>query len=309
MYLLNKFVKIGLFVVLSLLLSHCGGIKTIGHSQKQRTYLYSKGFLKKIQQVKYLYSLGQLSQALRKLQALKRKKGLGPTEQALINNLFGIIRFSQKRYSNAIKYFEKALKTAELDSMLAAQIKLNLGSSYYKAQKFIRAYAVLKTTEDRSLRGLEKIKYFRLFFILAKQLGDEGDALRGLVKLMGTYETISEIKEHHYFDSLVHGFNQLGRNEKVRFLEEYAEDQNLAAGHLGLIEAKELLYKGERKRAFELIEWVDENFSARDELQVLVSNFEREVKNLSRIETNAIGIVLPFSRKKETICPSGHVRN
>ena len=121
-----------------------------------------------------------------------------------------------------------------------------------------------------------------------------------MVKFLGTYETIPEIRESHYFDFLAHSFNQLGRSEKIRFLEDYAEEQNLAAGYLGLAEVKGLLFKGERKRAFELIEWLRDNFSHKDELQILLSDFEGRIENLSKIETKAIGIIMPFSGKRKS---------
>lgn len=294
---LNKVLKFGHLIVLLLLFTHCGGIKTIQRSQ-QRMNFYSKKFLSQIRQVQYLYSSGQLDQARKKLWAINNKKLL-PTEIALCNNLLGMIAFSKERYPHAIKYFQRGLKASELDPVLTAQMKLNLGSAYYKSQKSIRAYTILKTVDNQQLAGLEKIKYFHLFFILARELGDEDDALRGLVHFLGTHKTISEIKESHYFNFLIHNFNQLGKSEKVRFLEEYAENQNLAAGYLGFIEVKNSLYKGERKFALKLAEWVRQNFPGSNELQILISDLEGQVKNLSKIAANAIGIILPFSGRRK----------
>ena len=167
MHLFRPTVRAGLLFALSLLLSHCGGITTLGPRKKPAADLYSTQFLNKIQRIKYLYSLGKLPQALIQLQSLS-KTPLAPTERALQNNLSGVILFSQKSYPRSIKHFQQALKTSELDWSLTARIKLNLGSAYYKTQKFILAYSTLKTTDDRQLNGLEKIKYFRLFFILAR---------------------------------------------------------------------------------------------------------------------------------------------
>ena len=101
-------------------------------------------------------------------------------------------------------------------------------------------------------------------------MGDKDDALRSLVHFLGTYETISEIKESRYFNTLVHYFNQLGRSEKVRFLEEYVDGQNLAAGYLGFIEVENSLYNGEREFSFKLSNWVRHKFSRSNELKRLL---------------------------------------
>ena len=293
---LNKTCQIGLLVVLSFLLSHCGGVRTIHRPKK--SHLYSQEFLGQIRHIQHLYSLGRLDKAHGKLQAMRGKK-LRSTEMASRNNLLGVISFSQERYSHAVKYFQKGLKTAELDFILTAQIKLNLGSAYYKSRKFIRAYRILKTIDEKQLTDLEKTKFFHLFFILAREVGDKDDALRGLVHFLGTYETILEIKKSHYFNTLLHYFNQLGRSEKVRFLEEYVEGQNLAAGYLGFIEVENSLYKGEREFAFKLSNWIRHNFSRSNELEVLISDLGKQVKDLSKIESNSIGIILPFSGKRK----------
>ena len=292
---LKGFTNIGLVAIFSLFLSHCGGIRTIENSRLKRDHLYSAKFQKRIRKVKYFYSLGQLREALDELQDLEKKGQLQPTEVALMNNLFGVIYFSKGLYPGSIKYFHKALNTSTLDLILTSKIKLNLGSTYYKTEKFIRAYSALKTVDDRQLVGADRTKYFRLFFILAKQLGDKDDALKGLIKFLGQHKTLAKIKESHHFDFLIHQFSLLSRREKVRLLEGYVEDQNLAAGYLGFIEVEKLLYEGERERALDLLEWLDENFSKRDELQVLIASFEGRVEKLSKIRPNAIGVILPFS--------------
>ena len=291
----NRACQIGLLVVLSLLFSHCGGIRTIHRAE--RSHLYSKEFLSQMRKVHHLHSLGQLDKARKKLKDMKRTK-LRPTEMASRSNLLGVISFSQENYSHAVKYFQQGLRMSKLDSVLTAQIKLNLGSTHYKSEKLILAYKVLKTIDEKQLTDLEKTKFFHLFFILARELGDKDDALRSLVHFLGTYETISKIRGSRYFNTLVHHFNQLGRSEKVRFLEEYVEGQNLAAGYLGFIEVESSLYKGEREFSFKLSNWVRHKFSQSDELKMLLSDLEKRVKDLSKIETNAIGIILPFSGKR-----------
>ena len=222
-------------------------------------------------------------------------EGVRPVEEAQRDNFIGVISFSQAKYSAAIDSFKNALKMSEEDPVLTARIKINLGSTYYKMNQFIKAYSILKEMDERYLTVSEKTKYFHLFFFLAKELGDDRDALKGLVNFLGSHENIAQIKDHRHFDFLLSLFNRLGKSEKVRFLEDYTEDQNLAAGYLGFIETKNLLYRGERKSAIKLSKWIRRHFPKRGELHVLLLDLEGRVENLGHIKTDAIGIILPFS--------------
>ncbi|MCY4643413.1 MAG: ABC transporter substrate-binding protein, partial [Bacteriovoracales bacterium] len=299
MHPFKKRVQIPLLIVLSLLLSHCGGIRLLSRPQTlaERSHLYSDEFLQKIQKATDLHNSDQWQKALKMLKGMVEKEGR-PVEAAQRDNFIGVIYFSQKKYKIAIGYFQKALKTSELDQFLTAKIKLNLGSAYYKVEQSIKAYSILKETDERYFSASERAKYFYLFFFLAKELGDDNDALRGLINFLGAHQTIAGIKDHRHFDFLINNFNRLGRSEKIRFLEDYVEDQNLAAGYLGFIEAKNLLYRGERKDALKLSKWIRNHFSKRSELQALLEDFEGTIEDLSHIETDAVGVVLPFTGSK-----------
>ena len=279
-----------------LLLAACGGVTVLG--RKQARDIYSPEFSRQVRTVKKLYGLGQWDGAFKQLQKLGRGPLPAP-EQAMYNNLLGVMYFSQERYRVAIKHFQTALKTSEQDLGLTAQIQLNLASSYYKLQQFIRAYSTLKATESRWLVGLEKGKYFRLFFVLAQELGDNDDALRGLVSFLGTHQTIAQIKGDRYFSLLIHNFEQLERSAKVRLLEEYTEQQNLAAGYLGFLLAENSLYQGERELALEMLEWVQDHFDQHSRLQLMLTDLEDTIEGLSKIAANSIGIVLPFSGRRK----------
>ena len=294
-----KLDTIVIFTLSALLFVGCSGIKTINLSQKHlnQDYLYSKEFLTELKSIRIIYQKGRVNKSIQRLKQL-REKSSSSLEKARLDNLLGTITFSKGRYIQAINYFKNGLKHAGEDFVLTAQIKLNLGGTHYRSKHFIQAYSIVRTLDEKYLSAKEKRRYFRLLFILAQKLGDEQEALEGLVKFFGTYESLVEIKTNHHFDFLVHSFDKMGRSEKVRFLEKYSDGQNLATGYLGFIEARRTYLMGERKDAFKMLTWVHDNFPARSELQNLISELRGNIKNISKIDHNAIGIILPFSGQR-----------
>ncbi len=277
------------------LLGGCSGISMI--NQRDTSDLYSKEFLKTVDEVKNLYSLGRADDALNLLTSVNDAQ-LSPTELALRNNLMGVVHFAKNNYTDAIAYFDKGLETSALDEALTAQINLNLGSAYYKREDFIRAYSVLKVADSSRLNEEEKAKYFRLFYVLAQEVGDGLDALKSLTHYLGSFESLVKIRNSHYFESLSHSFSRLGKNEKIRFLENFIEGQNLAAAYLGFLEAENLLYSGEKEFSLSLVDWLKNNFSQRKEILSLIDDFQGRLEGISRINVNNIGVILPFTGKR-----------
>lgn len=245
------------------------------------------------------YREGRIDESINQLKQMRRKN-FSSLENARLDNLMGTIAFSRGQYTQAINYFQKGLQYSEKDYVLTAHIKLNLGGTHYRKKDFIKAYSVIRTLDDKYLTANEKRRYFRLLFTLAQKLGDERESLEGLVSFLGTYETLAEIKTNHYYNFLIHGFDKFGNSEKVRFLERHSENQNLATGYLSLMEARRMLLEGERTKAFKLLNQINQNYPRRDELQNLVSELKGNIKNISKIDSSSIGIILPFSGQRNS---------
>ena len=266
--------------------------------KRSSEHLYSRDFLNKIQMIKRTHRSGMTNKALASLRKLE-KEDLEPVEFAILNNLYGIIYFSRLSYKKSSEFFKKSLKTSGDDYSLTEQVRFNLARTYYKINQLSSSYSLMKKIRSKLLNKQEKITYFKLFLVLAKKVGEDEDFLIALVQSLRRHETIMEIKEDRYFDILLHQFDKLNKSQKVGLIEDYSEGENLATGYLAFIEARNLIFKGERKQGFRMLRWIKEEFLNQNELLLLVSNFKSRIKNFSQIDTNAIGIILPFSGKRK----------
>lgn len=280
------------FVLILLLAVSCGGIKMI--NKKSTEDLYSPQFLKTVEEVKAKYSSGQTDDALVQLREINDVT-LNPTELASRNNLMGVILFSKGDFQNSVAYFQQGLKTSSEDYTLTAQLNLNLGSSFFKLEEYIKAYSVIKLIDERNLADAEKPKYFKLFYFLANEIGDHSEAIRGLVKSFQGMKSIKDVRQNQYYDSLNNLFEKLSKSEKIRLLEEHSKEQNIAAALLGYNEIQRLLFNGQKEYANDFIQWLEENYSDQEEVIQLLKNFDSQLKIISKIDTKKIGLILPFS--------------
>ncbi len=263
-----------------------------------RKDLYSKEFLYQVEQVKEAFSQGRIDDAISILNRIDEKT-INTTERALKKNLQGVVDFSRGEYELAINYFRSGLESSSLDRSLTAQLNLNLASAFYKMEDFVKAYAVIKVANEQFLTQGEKVKYYRLLFVLADKVNEGEEALVGLTKYFSQMKTIGDIKQSEYFGALIRLFGDLGQNQKVRFLEKFKEEQNLAAGYLGFTEIENLLYNGDKKYAEDLISWMRDNFDSQKEIIQLLDTFEGRIRTISKIDTKKIGVILPFSGNRK----------
>lgn len=280
-----------LFLILVLLVS-CTDVQMI--EPGARKDLYTKEFLFSIEKVKEAFARGDGEQALFILERIE-DGSLNNSERALKYNLRGVIDFSQGSYEQAIEFFKRGLETSSLDKSLTAQLNLNLSSAFYKLDDIVKAYAVIKVTNDNFLTDGEKIKFYRLLFVLADKVGDSQEALDGLTNFYGNLERVGQIKKSEYYGSLVRLFESLGQNQKIRYLEKFKNTQSLAAGYLGYIEVEKLIYNGNKKYAKDLMTWIRDNYNSRLEILTLLDTFEDRMQTIAKIDTSKIGVILPFS--------------
>lgn len=276
----------------------CSGVRVI--TPGDRASLYTESFLNKIEQVKQLYAQGEIDQALLKLRGMPQESLL-PTEEALKRNLIGVIQFSMGNYQQAIFQFDGALSNSRLDPELTAQIHLNLASTYFKLDQFERAFTAITRSLPEHLAEEEAIKHHRLLYTLSRELGRDREAAIALIRLLGTREKISEIRSDVYFSELMTHFFALNRREKLRIIEMFKEDLNLAAGLLAFLEAERIYYSGNKSESLDILNWLERRFARQDELIQMVRNFVYRLENFTQMDQRAIGIVVPLSGERRAL--------
>ncbi len=282
---------------LLLLLSCCSDISMI--SRGSRDDLYSSEFLSQIDAIKTTYKRGDSATALQKLKAFDEKLML-PSEKAMRRNLIGVIYFGKANYEQAIFNFDQALATSRLDESLTAQIYLNLSSSYYKLGMNEKAFEVLKSAPYTSLEEAESVKFHKLRYRLAQELGHDRDALISLIYTLAPKNKISELRIDPLYEVLIGKFRKLDQREKYKVFEEFEELKPFVIGYLAYLEAEKVYYSGEKEEAKDLIEWTEENFKEYPEIANLLDNFTYRVENYAKLNRLNIGIVLPLSGKNKS---------
>lgn len=289
-------------VSLLLLLSCCSDISMI--SRGSRDDLYSSQFLSEIEAIKTMYKRGQADEALKKLKEMSEtpqgEKLMLPSEKAMRRNLIGVIYFGKENYEQAIFNFDQALATSRLDESLTAQIYLNLSSSYYKLGMNEKAFEILKNAPYTSLGEQESIKFHKLRYRLAQELGHDREALISLVYTLAPKNKISELRIDPLYETLVGRFRKLDQREKYKIFEEFEKSKPFVIGYLSYLEAEKVYYSGNKDDANDLIEWIEENFKDYPEIAQLIENFTYRVENYTKLNRMNIGVVLPLSGKNKS---------
>ena len=290
------FGNLGLYFLVIVQLLGCSGISTLADKSVNKS-LYSEYFLSSIEKIKESYQNGKANEALSALKKMK-EEDLLPSERSLRRNLLGVILFSKKEYEQAIYHFELALVTSRLDNYLDAQINLNLGSTYYKMSLFEKAFSAINLVKKGFLNEKELKNYQNLRFKLAREIGNQKEALFSLTRFLGDKETVRELISSPNFEFLKKVFFGLSRTERFRFLEDFSNGKLFCVGYLAYLQAEKLFYRGDKSEAKDLMLWLEKEFGDADELMTLVRTFSGKVSHDNEIDPYSIGVVLPLSGPK-----------
>ena len=287
---------LGLYFLIIVQFLGCSGISTLADKSVKKS-LYSEYFLSSIEKIKKSYQNGKANEALLALKSMK-EDDLLPSERSLRRNLLGVILFSKKEYEQAIYHFELALVTSRLDSYLDAQINLNLGSTYYKMSLFEKAFSAINLVKKGFLNEKELKNYQNLRFKLAREIGNQKEALFSLTRFLGDKKTVRELISSPHFEFLKKVFFGLSRTERFRFLEDFSNEKLFCVGYLAYLQAEKLFYRGDKNEAKDLMLWLEKEFRDADELMALVSSFTGKMSHDNEIDPYSIGVVLPLSGPK-----------
>jgi ABC-type branched-subunit amino acid transport system substrate-binding protein len=279
-----------LHLFIGLIIIGCSGISII-------TGQYSDEFLKKVEEVKIIYKQGENELALRKLNAIS-DQNLNKAERAMKYNLIGVIYFSDFNYQTAIKNFNEALVTADADTALKAQIKLNLASAYFKMANYRESFAYIRDVNYRVLKQKERMKHHNLSYILSQQLNNVPVATKSLILLTLEAKNFQDFRNSPYSESLVDYYFKLDDSARLRILQEFERDRPINVAFLGKMEAEKLYYSGRKGRAKDVVGWLSTYYSSIEEVKEFVEDFRFRMENYSKIDPNAVGVILPMSGKK-----------
>lgn len=278
-------------------LAGCSGIKLI--SKEDVSDLYSSKFLTEVEEIKTLYKSGESDKALQVLLKMEESK-LVPVEKAMRRNLIGVIYFGKENFEQAIFNFNQGLTTSSEDQSLTAQLQLNLGGSYYRLDMIEKAYEVIADAPFKALSTDDIIKFHRLRYNLADELGKDDIAIRSLIWTMADKQTVSELRIDVNYEQLTSRFNKLERNQKFKILEEYEEEAPFIVGYLSYLEAEKTYYSGKKDDAKYLIKWVGDNFGKYPEIETLLNNFTFKLENYAKLKPYNIGVILPLTGARKS---------
>ena len=290
------------FLVLAMFLSisSCSGVSMITPERKvadnvDTSKLYRQEFLQKINAVKEKVRQGKTDAALKDLATIK-EDNLSMAEKATKKNLTGVINFSSKRYEAAVKHFEDALNFSKEDPSLEAQINLNLGSTYYKLNQNEKALTVLSQANYKNLQDSEAKKFHQLYALLSTQLGKKEQGLSSLIRSLEDKKNINELSAEPRFAQAEELFKKLSNSEKIRLLEEFDQEKNLAVAYLGYKESEAAFREGDSSKVKDYAEWIEKRYGNNTEIMALVKGLDvRSQNNSTKIDVRYIGVTLPLS--------------
>lgn len=271
----------------------CSNIQLMGGGAN-----YSDEFLKKIESIQLIYKDGDKKNALQKLQAMSDET-LSKAERAKKYNFLGVVYFSGGDLAKATDNFLIAKNYVDKDRNLSAQIHLNLASTYYKDNKYKKASETLNEVDVDFFSDKEKRKYHKLNLTLASQLDNPKSIVDSLIFLMRDMKRFEDVDDYQYKELLVDNYRKLGASERVHFLDKYQKDRKIVVAYLGKQEVLQRFHQGDRDGAQDVIEWLKSKFGAVEEVASFIEDYKFRVDNFSKINTGAVGVVLPLSSDKK----------
>lgn len=289
-----------IMLVLFTSISSCSGVSMITPDRKvadnvDTSKLYKQSFLQTINAAKEKVRQGKSDSALKDLNSMKEDT-LSSAEKATKRNLIGVISFSTKKYEQASKSFEEALLNSKEDPALEAQISLNLGSAYYKLNQNEKALSTLTQTNYKNLQSVEAKKYHQLYALLSQQLGKKEQSLSATIRSLEEVKSINDLKAEARYAHVEESFLKLSSSERVRLLEEFDSEKNLAVAYLAYKEAEMAFKNGDQDSVNNFSEWIEKRYGNNSEIMSLVKTLGVRNQNSStKIDIRYIGVALPLS--------------
>ncbi len=287
-------------------LTACSGVKMITPERKlaekvDTTKFYHQQFLQKINGVKDKFRQGKADLALKDL-SLMKDEGLTAAEKSTKINLIGVIHYSKKNYEVAAKSFENAIVFSKDDPALESQVNLNLGSAYYKLNQNEKALAVLSATDFRNLQDSEAKKYHQLHALLSQQLGKKEQSLTSLIRSFEDKKTISDLKSESRYMEAEELFLKLSNTERVRLLEEFDSEKNLAIPYLAFREAEIAFKQGDKDKVADYSGWIEKRYGNNSEIAKLLKSLGLRSENDNvKVDIRYIGVALPLTGERKAL--------
>ncbi len=294
-------------LILATLITSCSAIKMIKPDRQVAekidiSKLYSQKFLTKINEIKDKFRQGKSDQALKELNLMK-EEGLSASERATRKNLMGVINFAAKKnYEAAAKHFEVASGLAKDDPALESQVYLNLGSAYYKLNQNEKALAALSLGDFRNLQDSEAKKYHQLHAHLSQLLGKKDQGLASVIRSLEDKKNLADLKSDAHYTQAEEAFLKLSASERVRLLEDFDSEKNLAIAYLAYKEAEAAFKQGDKTKVSDFSEWLEKRYGSNVEISNLIKGLgTRSGNETIKIDLRTIGIALPLSGDKKSL--------
>lgn len=267
----------------------CSGIQMLNHQD-----LYSPEFMKQIESAQLVYKDGDRNEAIKKLKLIQ-DEFITPDERAKKYNLLGVYYFSVGNIELATESFQVANQLVNADYRLASQIKLNLASSFFKVNDVENTYSTLTQIDSDYLGDKDKAKYHKLVFSTANQLGKTQEVVKSLLYLGKGLASFRAVDDFKFVSVLVDNFKKLSDSERIYLLEKNYRENSVVVAYLGRQEVLSRFYKGDRDGALNVVEWLESKFSEMEEVKTFVVDYKYRVENFSKINSGAIGVVVPLT--------------
>lgn len=298
--------KFSLILTLFISLSSCSSVKMIKPERKvaekiDTSKLYKQTFLRKMSEIKEKIRTGKVDNALADL-AVMKEDGLSSAEKSTRRNLMGVITFTKKNFELAAKHFEDSLPLSKEDPALESQVYLNLGSAYYKLNQQEKALATISLADFHNLTDGEAKKYHLLHARLSEQLGKKEQGLTSAIRTLQEKNSLADLKSDPRYPQVEEAFSKLSQTEKVRLLEEFDAEKNLAVAYLAYKEAEKAFKESDKSKVSEYVEWIEKRYGTNGEMSNLLKGLGARSENDNvKVNLRSIGIVLPLSGEKKVL--------
>jgi len=111
---------------------------------------------------------------------------------------------------------------------------------------------------------------------------------------------LSDLKSDPRYPQVEEAFSKLSQSEKVRLLEEFDADKNLAVAFLAYKEAEKAFKESDKSKVEEYVEWIEKRYGSNAEMSNLLKGLGARSENDNvKVNLRTIGIVLPLSGDKK----------
>ncbi len=237
------------------------------------------------------------SKALKVIDEL-RDAELSGLDQSIKYNFKGIVFFMMGKWELSLSNFQNALKLVPKETVVEAQVWLNIASVYFKQGSYLELKHSLEKIDYKILNPYEISKYGQLLLAWSIKANDRTTMLTAMILTMQNISQVSDIKNNRFYFKLIEVYEEYQGDSFQKILSQFENQKNSALAFLVQKNVEKLFTMGKLEEAQTQVEYLEDYFKEDNEVQKFLVEFNTRIGKGAALNRQSIGVLLPLTGEK-----------